>query len=183
MSDVTLGSIITGEHARDAIHIAVIPAVAGEMLRPGDHVSAPDKDGVVLKSRNTVGIVDPFLKTVVTKGRKFWLCLYQNTVTGMRHHWSHPAFDENEPAVKYSDSSKVKAEKWLRDFSSQINREYHSLLELGRSAIETGSAHAGDDDDQDNINEQKKEFLRNVAVVCDLELPEDFDDIYFSCAC
>lgn len=181
MSDVTLGSIITGEHARDAIHIAVAPVIAGEDLNPGDHITSPDKNGRCFKGKS--GIVDPFLRQRVKAGQRFWMCLYQNTVIGMRHHWSHPAFDETEAPIKYSDSRKTQAEKWLRDFSSQINREYHSLLELGKSAIETGSAHAGDDDDQDNLNEQKKEFLRNVAVVCNLELPEDFDDIYFSCAC
>ena len=38
MSDVRLGSLVDGSAERDAIHVAVVPVVASEMLRPGQRV-------------------------------------------------------------------------------------------------------------------------------------------------
>lgn len=92
MSDnIQLGKIIEGDAFRDAIHIAVAPVVAGEYLPVGSHVELDERGHAVLGS-HPIGIVDPFLKTSPDKGERFYLCLYPNTVTGMRHMWIHPAF-------------------------------------------------------------------------------------------
>lgn len=79
---------------RDAVHVAVYPAVAACRLQPGEPVQRtesgrfePADDGDVC-----LGIVDPYLTRPVSKGGRFWLCLYPNTVTSLRHEWSHPAF-------------------------------------------------------------------------------------------
>jgi hypothetical protein len=88
-----LGKIIEGEARRDAIHVAVAPVVAGEDLEPGYHVSL-NKEGEAVSSsgKGLLGIVDPYLVSRVKKGERFWLCLYPNTVTSLRHVWTHPAF-------------------------------------------------------------------------------------------
>jgi hypothetical protein len=39
-----------------------------------------------------IGIVDPFLDQPVRPGEEFWVFVYPNTITGMRHYWQHPAF-------------------------------------------------------------------------------------------
>lgn len=81
MSDsIKLGQLVTGEAHRDAIHVAVIPMTAVCVLRPGQHLQN--------------GVVDPFLAAPVQPGERFFLLLYPNTVTSLRHAWVSPAFPE-----------------------------------------------------------------------------------------
>ena len=94
--DIKLGHLLERDERRDAIHIAITPAVSREELKPGEHVGLLP-DGTVARASAkvaAVGIVDPFLTGEVPAGGRFWVCLYQQTVTGMRHCWSHPAFPE-----------------------------------------------------------------------------------------
>ncbi len=90
-----LGQLIEdGDRRRDAIHIAVIPVKATVTLKPGQHVGLID-DGnqeLVAPCESNIGIVDPFLSKDVEPQQRFWLFLYPNTVTGMRHVWTHPSF-------------------------------------------------------------------------------------------
>jgi hypothetical protein len=80
MEKVNLGQLVTGDVGRDAVHVAVIPMTAFRRMVPGE------------KLKN--GIVDPFLTAPVEAGQRFYLCLYPNTVTSLRHVWEHPAFVE-----------------------------------------------------------------------------------------
>lgn len=90
-TELHVGQIITGlGQKRDAIHIALTPAVCRQkILRPGQHVG---KNGT--EERPHVGIVDPYLRAPVLEGQEFWLFLYPNTVTSLRHEWTHTAFEE-----------------------------------------------------------------------------------------
>lgn len=86
--------ISNDDRQRDAIHIALAPVEAAEKLSPGQHVGfvySNDTNHVGSVSE-TIGIVDPFLTQDVQPGQRFWLFLYPNSVTGLRHIWSHPAF-------------------------------------------------------------------------------------------
>ena len=80
----------------------IAPCVAAEDLEPGQHVGLVGGESDVAGTRTArlVGIVDPFLTETVRAGQRFYLCLYPNTVTSLRHHWAHPAFDEDEARIE-----------------------------------------------------------------------------------
>ncbi len=98
-----LGRLIEdGDRRRDAIHIAVAPVTAAVRLLPGQHVGLVQEGNVELAGpcEHPIGIVDPYLSGVVEPGQRFWLCLYPNSISGLRHIWSHPVFAKAAAAVK-----------------------------------------------------------------------------------
>jgi hypothetical protein len=86
----TLGTILTEDQPRDAVHVAVLCCVAYRTLRPGQHIGFHEPGVCDSLADKLVGVADPFLKRPILPGEKFWLFLYPNTVTGMTHHWQHP---------------------------------------------------------------------------------------------
>jgi hypothetical protein len=109
-----LGKLITTDAARDAIHVAVAPAIAAETLYPGQRVGQTDAGTVGdVPIERTIGIVDPFLTHGVPAGQRFWLLLFPGTITGMRHEWEHPLFTgkADEPVAKKAKAPKLTAEE------------------------------------------------------------------------
>lgn len=102
----TIGTVLTQDEGRDAVHVAVICCEAAEELRGGDEVVLM---GLANKGRSgpplvcspnpqdtVLGIVDPFIKTDLELGDLFWVFLMPRTITGLKHVWSHPAFPEEQ---------------------------------------------------------------------------------------
>lgn len=90
-----LGKIIEdGERRRDAIHIAVAPVMASTALKPGDHIGLVEDGNTELAGpcENNIGIVDPYLTADVEEGQRFWMFLYPQSITSLRHIWTHPEF-------------------------------------------------------------------------------------------
>lgn len=124
--ETTLGRLIDWPAGRDAVHVACAPMIADCVLAPGEHVGIAS-DGVAGKGEPFVGIVDPFLGDLVLKGQKFWLVLYPKTVTGIRHHWTHPSFqDEPEDSVGSREWITAFAARWKYSFDDFMlgAREY-----------------------------------------------------------
>lgn len=139
--NMELGKLIVGHQQRDAIHIAVLPATADEMLQPGQHVGFAKGGWRVTANPQEpyklLGIVDPFLTAPVEQGERFWLFLYPNTITSLRHNWSHPAISSDGMGTgSYS-------EKWLRDFANQVDANYHEMMEVAATHCE-GAGDWGD---------------------------------------
>jgi hypothetical protein len=148
MSDVTaklIGTIPPADAGRDAIHVAVVPAVAAKILAPGEPV-ALTPGGMALPARSegaTVGVVDPFLKTYVKEGERFWLFLPPGSITSLRHVWTHPAFteeatdDKPAPVQTPAFSPKVEeARKWLEEFAPQVEMDYDRLIAAATDYLE-----------------------------------------------
>jgi hypothetical protein len=174
-NELLIGQILPTEQFRDAIHVAIAPVIAGEKLGAGDHVGLlPDgKVGQLLA--HTIGIVDPFLRKVVHPGERFWLFLYPNTVTSLRHEWIHPAFDaQTSPLV--SDSK-----KWLRDYANDINTTYKKLMDGAKNFIECGEYLCeGGNFEGVSTNEN---FWHHYEIVTGETVPENQKQSFFSCSC
>lgn len=122
----TMGGILPeGAGGRDAVHVAVFSATCKRRIYPNVNVGLvndiPDKTGDYWVTEDTnefIGIVDPFLNNAVDfiePGQRFWVFLYPRTITGLTHHWSHPAFGETG-GVYATPSSKMASEQWLKNF-------------------------------------------------------------------
>lgn len=117
----TLGYIVDETAQRDAIHLAVEPVVAGQLLHAGQHVGKLPNEGAPEYgiTTNTVGIVDPFLRGPVHRGQRFWLILYPRQITSLRHVWEHPEFPPAFPEFKeptFGETSSIKgADLYLSD--------------------------------------------------------------------
>lgn len=141
----TLGTIISANEARDAIHLAVEPVVAAQNLMPGQDVGFVA--GGVGPCDAPVGIVDPFLKSPVLKGERFWLVVYPRQITSLRHVWTHPAFAAGDAAAGLMTnevSAKSASEKWMRAWAMEhMNTEWEPQSEDAayRMAIEAGHEH------------------------------------------
>lgn len=177
MSEIKLGQLIEGAAERDAIHVAVTPVLAGENLYPAQRVTLTG--GLARPGEPAVGIVDPYLSHAVPKGAMFWLCLLPGTVTGMRHHWAHPRFDDED---EHTD-----AEEWMRNFAKQADLTFEQVLSAGRTYLATGAYFVQRDSSaaQDAAHRLGSEFWRRYAEITGERVPEDIrdEDAPFSCSC
>jgi len=91
-----IGKPLTGPQERDAVHIAVAAVIAFERLYPGQRIGFYDSNRELVASHpiDGIGIVDPFLSRYVEAGERFFIFMYPNSITSLRHAWSHPAFGE-----------------------------------------------------------------------------------------
>lgn len=190
-----IGKILTEDAERDAVHLAVLPVVAVQKLDPGQHVGLV-AHGKAAKTSKPIGIVDPFLKGQVFAGQKFFLFLYPNTITSLRHVWTHPEISDKSQskaektldAIERIDGlmiDKAASEAWLRKYASRVNsyldaeKAYTTLMR----DLETGElTYHGTDMHSRSELIDGEELRRHAEVV--LGKPINYDDFeYFSCSC
>lgn len=174
-----IGKILGQDAARDAIHIAIAPVVASQTLTPGCHVGLDDEGKANCFVANKIGIVDPYLTESVRGGQRFYLFLYPNTVTSLRHEWTHPAFGPSEPNKGMSDS-----ELWLRNYATKVNsydapdEAFQRLIDglKTRELFFHGSDLHGryDLDDEEELRHHAERYLGT---------PIKWDAFSFSCSC
>ena len=120
MSDIRLGEILSGDEVeRDAVHMAVIPVIAGQQLHGGQHVGL-NTNGEAVGEAEHIGIIDPFIKGYVKQGENVYLLMYPQTVTVVRHAWTHPAFEAVEQRAA-SQSDKVAARAYLDKVAKEFS--------------------------------------------------------------
>ena len=169
-----LGKLLAGNEQRDAIHVAIAPVENGtsECLRRG----APIKliQGSTKKVRGcpfskSDGIVDPFLQKEVGLRDKFYMVLHPNTVTGMRHEWTHPAFD-SQP-------------EWLISMADTIGVTVDELIEMADKHLETGEliCMGFNEGYSDIYSSQWMKFWNYYASI--RGTPSDRTGSFFRCAC
>lgn len=194
MSEVSLGKLCGEDAQRDACHVAVIPVVAAESMRPGEHIGlcAGVLGSVWIPTvrSDCIGIVDPFLDRSVRKGDRFLMWLYPGTVTGMRHHWSHPSFLEFVPSAVITNRAETPDDKeesiqWLKDFAEDIGLSYGTLIHALEANVECGEYHIfRDEDTPGRCYSDAKEMWEHYERITGVKLkPGQSDELPFSCAC
>lgn len=186
----TLGMVISENEKRDAIHLAVEPVVAGMKLRPGEDVGF-FSDGTVGKVSNPLGIVDPFLKTPVQAGQRFWLVVYPRQITSLRHVWEHPDFPlSGETETKREEDNvkeKAAAERWIRDYADNIGVDYNKLLRYAENWVEdqrdgSWGNYLVQGSDLEGIC-TSDEFWNQFQILKGEDIHEDHRGNFFSCSC
>lgn len=186
---LNLGQIIIGPRERDATHIAVMPVIAAEDLRVGVHVGLSRK-GEANRSAEHIGIVDPFLTTNPKKGDKFWLFLYPNTITGLRHEWTHPILSKIEKSKK--EDEKSESIEWLKNYAIRevYTDDYYSDRDMAYEAMMSQvrnnelTFHGQDCHGYGDVPDAE-ELFKHLSIVLDRQVDRSYfeDSGYFSCSC
>lgn len=115
---------------RDAVHIAIVPMVTGEPLKPGSWVALRDGKLVSSERLPAIGIVDPFFEPhfvqdhfdgCIPEGCTVWLLLTPGSTTGLRHVWEHPFFqkvptDMDSKPLNIEAPDKAASMEWLKRY-------------------------------------------------------------------
>lgn len=191
MSDqAKLGQVHDTPQGRDAVHIAIAPVIAAQRLWHFDVIGfLPGSTDQVVKATDAIpalGIVDPFLPAgiVIKPGERFFMFLYPQTITGLRHVWTHPAFPaEGAIAPPPATEDPVEASRrWIAQLAAKIDQTPNRLMDAA-------AKYANEDDyTYDNTEAYKDhweafpEFWKHWAVVTGKEIPKDAS-CPFTCSC
>jgi len=134
-----IGTVHTEDLGRDAVHVAVVQATAGERVWPGRPVRLNTEGSATMKAGAPfIGIADPYIGAwetygehhgkpyMIEKGQRFYIFLFPNTIRSLRHVWTHPILDT--PPRLMGD-----AERWLRTFADRWSLDYDTLIAAATS--------------------------------------------------
>jgi hypothetical protein len=179
VADIKVGMILDETSKRDAIHIAIAPVVAAHILVPGERVGFVSREeGTVGRIPPTIGIVDPFLTEAVMPGQRFFVFLQPQTITSLRHEWTHPAFDDVAPPVEQPIDLRSAAFGWLDNFARREGMTVHELLAMMADAVRDG--YIGETSRWNGV-EFDDEFWDNYERATGTKVAKRHQ--YFSCSC
>lgn len=186
MTDHTrVGELLTEDQPRDAIHIAVAAVVATEKLVPGQNIGFVEGDShdhnldvAACERAMSVGIVDPFLQKPVLPGQRFYMFLHPNTITSLRHNWTHPAFG-GEPA----DFSvrKGTSQEWMDEFGAKFGYSGNKMIQAGKEWVKAGDYFSDGGTFEGEI--VPGEYWEHFEVLTGLKVDASDRQSFFSCSC
>ena len=181
----SIGKKLNGNEHRDAIHVAIMPVMAAEQLQAGDWVSFVYGTTNQVKHCNPaydltpIGVVDPFFTEHyrIEKGTWVWLFLTPGTITGLRHEWTHPEIDNQQPA-------KDEHERWLREFADRWRFVYDDMIESASSTDGYITAQGIDLHSAEELGEDHNLFWQHLEAMTGSKFDtEHRGKFQWSCTC
>lgn len=119
---------------RDSIHVPIMQVVAGELLKPGEHIGL--RDGKAYKTDvKLLGNVDPVRTTCAIAGSRFWMWVYPGSIDSLTHTWTHQFIDSdisNSPLAIQNATAKIQAE------AAALGMTYDELVEGATEYMRSG---------------------------------------------
>lgn len=175
---IPLGKIIETPQGRDAIHIAIAPMKAAVRLIPGQDVGVVGEN-LAGPCENNIGIVDPFLKHQVLPDQEFFMLLYPNKITSLRHEWEHPAFVEAE---KDPEKDATLSKAYMEVCAKEAGMSYEELMETAANYQKTGWARV-EGGRFEGVWFDETEFWNHYEVLTGTKVEENDRGQIFSCSC
>lgn len=193
----TLGTFpIPDTSGRDAIHLAVEPAVSDIPLRAGERIVIENGKACLAYGDDATGIVDPFVSGAIRPGQRFWLVVLPRTITSLRHVWSHPLFPEEPASAYHADPDEhyvapSAAEKWLRDYAEKIDEDFDDLMSAADAFIQSGEYFYGSPQGSPGDvyfgkfegESTHRDFWPNYQEFRQTTVPADKQRSFFTCSC
>lgn len=177
MTNLNIGQLIIEKQERDAIHVAVAPVVAKEKLFAGQDIGFVDDSFISAGAvKPFVGIVDPFLKQPVFPGQEFWMFIYPNTITSLRHEWTHPLFKPAE-----TENLVSKSVDWVTEFAKSEYLTYEEILIAATNYLNSGDYLC--DGGKWEGSSVPDEFWEHYGSITGRKTNEDERGSFFSCSC
>lgn len=183
MDTLQLGKIIEPgrEAQRDAIHMAVAPAMSGDRLLPGMPVAFRNLLAVQANMEDALGVVDPFLSDWVKPGEIFWLFLKPGTITKLRHQWQHWAFPSEPPPPPPPLTPQQQSRLWIEQFASSILLDYDVIMDGAADYLRKGEYLCfGALLEGEYVPD---EFWTHYETVIGTSVPEEHRGSFFTCSC
>lgn len=161
-----------------AIHIAIAPVVANKYLAPGRRIGFVNDDSETVSDEveKYIGIVDPFLENLVLPGQRFFMFLLPNTITSLKHNWSHPDFG-NESKTKKKKAS----EAWMEDYCRQYGVTPEDMIEAAGNFLEGGDYfNRGGTFEGESVPD---EFWDHYEVIVGTKVSHGDRESFFTCSC
>jgi hypothetical protein len=183
-----IGKLLPSGSLRDAIHIAVAPVVAGVSMHPGQAACLRDGEAWPVERGEGIGIVDPYLPEAVPTGGRCFLFLYPNTITDLKHTWTHPSFATERTNVlvdvsKEGDPVYAMAKQTLEKIAKDCELTYERLMKAGAANLARGTTLNTEGRDYgDEMGGKEKEFWAAYEIVAGAKVTYKDESIFSCCS-